>query len=99
MTIRKRYLAVIAGVTLPAAGLATLQFGGVSRVQAFNPSKAPVIQQRLLSQFADNALGFHALPARATSSLNLTPTKPGGPPCSQQLGSNVKRNQGSLNIS
>ena len=102
MPVRKRYMAVIAGVILPAAGLAAFQTGGVTPVKAFNPNTANKIQQRILSQFSDNATGFRAASVRGTGSPafpNLTPTKAGGPQCGLSLGSNVKVNQGCLNIS
>ena len=105
MAVRKRYLAAIAGVVLPLAGLSAMQFGGVSPGHAagFNMSKAPTIQQRLISQFSDNAAGFRAASARGASSTsgfsNLTPSQAGGPQCGLSLGSNVKVNQGCLNIS
>jgi hypothetical protein len=100
MPVRKRYLAAIAGAVLPAAGLAAFQIGTSNHaLAAFNPFKAPGIQARLISQFSDQALGFHAVGMRNAATFNnLTPTTPGGPQCGLSFGSNIKVNQQCLNI-
>jgi Phosphoesterase family len=81
--------------------MAAFQSGGVTPVKAFNPNRAPGIQQRLLSQFADNATGFHAASPQGSTPVlsNVTPAQAGGPQCGLSLGSNVQVNQGCLNIS
>jgi len=103
MRIRRRYVTLITTGLLPVAGLAALHSGGVSAAKAFNPFRAPGVQQRLISQFADDALGFHTSAGTRASGAselsNFQPTSDSGAQCGLSLGGNVKVNQGCLNIS
>jgi hypothetical protein len=99
---RRRFLAFVGGAILSLAGLAVLTPGGPTPVRAFNPNTASRVQQRLLSQFSADALGFRSASASARGAPamhNAQVTSVGRPPCGLKLGSNVKVNQGCLNIS
>lgn len=99
MPMRKRYLAVVGGAILLVTGLAMVNTVGVTSARAFNLNTAPGVQKRLVSQFADDAIGFRSAAARGASGLrNYQPTSLGGPQCGLSLGSNVKVNQGCLNL-
>jgi hypothetical protein len=99
MRRRTRLLALLGGVLVLIGGMAVLTPSSVIRAKAFDPNKAPKVQQRLLSQAADNALGFRAVTPNASSGLsNYIPGGKSAPSCPTTLGDNVKVNQNCLNI-
>jgi hypothetical protein len=97
MRLRKRHSAVLAAI-VPIVGMAMFLPGRVATVHAFDPNKAPEIQDRLLDATADIELGYHSPVASGSPALkNYTPTAQSQ--CPETLGSNVKVNQNCLNIS
>src|SRR5438132_3572062 len=99
MRRRTRLLALLGGVLVLLGGMAVLTPSGVIKAKAFDPNKAPKVQQRILSQAADNALGFRAVSPNASSGpSNYIPGGRSAPSCPTTLGNNVKVNQNCLNI-
>lgn len=96
----KRRARSAAVVLLLAVGavLAISQSVGVQTAKAFDPSKAPEIQERLFDSLADIELGVNSPVAQNGPSVrNFTPH--GKQQCTVQLGPNVKVNQDCLNVS
>src|SRR5487761_566137 len=100
-----RWAAMLSSVPLTMGALA-LQSGGGVTVYAFNPNKAPAIQDRLLDGAADLALGYGSL---ATASPRLGHLAVSDPPpdytpaqngeCPVSYGDDIKVNQSCLNVS
>jgi hypothetical protein len=96
MRWKKRSLTLMA-VVVPIGGLVMFHPGGVTPVRAFDPTKAPEIQDRLLDATADIELGYNSPVAKNPPPVkNYSPH--GANQCSLNLGSNTKVNQNCLNI-
>jgi hypothetical protein len=94
MAGRRRWVALAAALPI-AAGMIVLQAGSPTMVRAFDPTKAPEIQDRLLDQTADVELNFGASPANPHL-RNFLPRSTAQ--CHETLGTNVKVNQNCLNV-
>jgi len=93
---RGRTLAVLLLLAIGAV-LAVAQSVGVSPARAFDPSKAPEIQDRLFDSLADIELGVDSPVAKNGPDVrNFTPH--GKAQCTSQIGGNVKVNQDCINI-
>ena len=97
MVVRKRRWMTLAAAVPLAAGVLAIQSGGGVAVRAFDPTKAPEIQDRLLDQTADIELSYGAKPAKPQLH-NYKPQNAPTAQCSEHLGSNVKVNQNCLNL-
>jgi hypothetical protein len=94
---RRRFVAAAVISLAVGAVLVTGQSVGVTPAKAFDPAKAPEIQERLFDSLADIELGVNSPVAQHGPKVqNFTPH--GNAQCSQQIGSNVKVNQDCLNI-
>ena len=100
-----RWAALLSSAPL-AVGMLAIQSGGGVTVDAFNPNKAPAIQDRLLDSAADIALGYGSLTSVSPRLGHLavsdpppdyTPAKNGE--CPVNYGDDVKVNQSCLNVS
>jgi hypothetical protein len=93
---RRRWVTLAAAIPL-AAGVLAIQSGGGVAVRAFDPTKAPEIQDRLLDQTADIELNYGAAPA-VPKIRNYKPHNSATAQCHQNLGGNIKVNQNCLNL-
>ena len=98
MALRKRKALVLVAAVLLAAGAVAIRGGGGTVVHAFDPTNAPEIQDRLLDATADIELGFNSPVARDGPSVGNFQAS-SNKQCNVTLGSNVKVNQGCLNVS
>jgi hypothetical protein len=97
MVARKRRWVTLAAALPLAAGVLAIQSGGGVAVRAFDPTKAPEIQDRLLDQTADIELNYGATPA-APQLRAYQPHNAATAQCHETLGTNVKVNQNCLNL-
>lgn len=97
MGLRKRNVLMLLAAVLLAAGTIAIRGGGIV-VHAFDPTKAPEIQDRLLDATADIELGYNSPVAQNgpnVSNYQASSNKQ----CNATLGSNVKVNQDCVNLS
>jgi hypothetical protein len=97
MVARKRRWVTLAAAIPLAAGVLAIQSGGGVGVRAFDPTKAPEIQDRLLDQTADIELNYGAAPA-VPKLRNYKPHNSATAQCHENLGGNIKVNQNCLNL-
>jgi hypothetical protein len=95
---RRKPAATLVLLLAVGAALVVGQFASAPAAKAFDPTKAPEIQDRLLDSLADFEFGVNSPVAKHGPAVhNLTPH--GNGQCSAQLGGDVKVNQNCLNIS
>ena len=98
MAVRKRQWITLAAALPLAAGMLAVQSGGGGVVRAFDPTKAPEIQDRLLDATADIELGYNSPVTTHPPALhNYSPSH--NNQCPVNLDGNVKVNQNCLNVS
>lgn len=93
--MRYRKFVILAAV--PIMALATVASEGPTPARAFDPTRAPEIQDRLLDGLADFELKPSGELSKSSTALSYTPRADRG--CALSLGTNVKVNQNCLNLS
>ena len=103
MALRKRSFLVLVAALPLAIGLVAIRSGGGTIVRAWNPSSAPAIERHLWDSAVDSMLNYDS-PTSAAGAQDPPPPgnyQPSGAAneCPGKLGSNVKVDQGCLNLS